>query len=131
MRKAYFFLQKHLHSVDFGDADIADGADFVRAEELDPASAFVEIELQGDNSCQLLGSIRFKVSIKKAVSLFLMQRYCFIRTCETTVKIWLMRRERKRNDQCSCASAHRIACRTTLKRSELDHFSTRLGSFAI
>lgn len=49
MRKAHFFLQKHLQTVDFGDADITDGAYFVRAEELDPARALIEIELQGDN----------------------------------------------------------------------------------
>ena len=38
-------LQKNLQTVDFGDADITDGADFVGAGELDSASTLIEIEL--------------------------------------------------------------------------------------
>ena len=38
-------LEENLQTVDAGDADIADGADFVGAEELDSASTLIEIEL--------------------------------------------------------------------------------------
>ena len=38
-------LQKNLQTVDAGDADIADGADFVGAEELDGSRALIEIVL--------------------------------------------------------------------------------------
>ena len=38
-------LEENLQTVDAGDADIADGADFVGAEKLDGSCALIEIEL--------------------------------------------------------------------------------------
>ena len=39
------WLEEDLQTVDAGDADIADGADFVGAEELDGPRALIEIVL--------------------------------------------------------------------------------------
>ena len=38
-------LEENLQTINAGDADIADGADFVGAEELDGACALIEIVL--------------------------------------------------------------------------------------
>jgi hypothetical protein len=38
-------LEENLQTVDFGDADITDGADFVGAEKLDGSRALIEIVL--------------------------------------------------------------------------------------
>lgn len=42
-------LQKHLQTIDAAQGTVANGTYFIRAEELDPARALIEIELQGDN----------------------------------------------------------------------------------
>ena len=42
-------LEENLQTVDFGDADIADGADFAGAEELDRTRTGIEIVLEGDD----------------------------------------------------------------------------------
>ena len=43
--KSVPWLEEDLQTVDAGDADIADGADFVGAEKIDGASTLIEIEL--------------------------------------------------------------------------------------
>lgn len=42
-------LEENLQSVDAGDADIADGAHFAGAEELDRSRTGIEIVLEGDD----------------------------------------------------------------------------------
>ena len=43
-------LEENLQTVYAGDADIADGADFVGAEELDGSCALIKIEVKGDDN---------------------------------------------------------------------------------
>ena len=43
------FLEENLQTVDAGDADIPDSADFAGAEELDRSRTGIEIELEGDD----------------------------------------------------------------------------------
>ena len=43
------WLKEDLQTVDAGDADIADGTDFVGAEDLDPSRSGIEIVLEGDD----------------------------------------------------------------------------------
>lgn len=42
-------LQKHFQTIDTAQSTVTDGTYLVRAKELDPARALIEIELQGDN----------------------------------------------------------------------------------
>jgi len=42
-------LEEHLQTVNFRDADIANGADFAGAEELDRTRSGIEIVLEGDD----------------------------------------------------------------------------------